>query len=808
MFSNKEIFKSQFTKKVASSYGKTIEEATPHELYMVLGTMIREEISANWIQTNKTYKKDKVKQAYYFSLEFLMGRMMGMNLMNMKIYNVCQEGLKDLGINLEMLEEEEPDAGLGNGGLGRLAACFLDALASLNLPGHGCGIRYRYGLFRQRIVDGYQVELPDNWLKEGNVWEIRRLDKAVEVRFYGHVSVADVEGRFSFEHHDYESVLAVPYDMPMIGYDTKTVNTLRLWNAEMFEKEFNPQEVGNHDQRQVIEYKRSTEAISELLYPDDSQVEGRVLRLKQQYFLVSAGLQSILRSFRKAGGAWQELPERVAIHINDTHPVLVIPELMRILMDEEELSWEQAWEITTKTVSFTNHTTLAEALETWPVDMVQHLLPRIYMIIEEIDRRFIKMVQGKTLGRDEVVDRVRIVHHGHVRMAHLAVVASYSVNGVAKLHTEILKKREMKDFYRIFPNKFNNKTNGITHRRWLLKANPVLANLVTETVGTGWIHDPEKLSELAHFADDSAMLERIGAIKRANKEKLAGVVKEQTGLVIDPSSIYDVQVKRLHAYKRQVLNALHIMDLYDRLREDPTLDLAPRTFIFAAKAAPSYYFAKKVIKLINSLAEIVNNDPAVKDRLKVVFLENYSVSLAEKIIPAADVSEQISTASKEASGTGNMKFMMNGAVTLGTLDGANIEIEQAVGEDNIFIFGLTANEVLNYYEYGGYSSFEMYNTNPRVRRVVDQLVSGRLGDIYGETRDIYNALLGENDQYFVLRDFCPYAEAQDRVDTAFGDTAGWNRRALINIARSGGFSGDRTIREYADEIWKIKPVKW
>ncbi|OEF96292.1 glycogen/starch/alpha-glucan phosphorylase [Desulfuribacillus alkaliarsenatis] len=804
MLTNKEEFKQVFQKRLVALHGTEVQEATTQEIYKTLGSLVREYISENWINTNASYKKSGVKQVYYFSLEFLLGRLMGSNLLNLDIYNVCKEGLLELGIDLDDIEEAEPDAGLGNGGLGRLAACFLDSLASLELPGHGCGIRYKYGLFEQKIINGYQVELPDNWLKEGNVWEIRKSDKAVEVKFGGYVTTEQVDGRLSFLHHNYEKVLAVPYDMPVVGYKNEVVNTLRLWSAETIIGNFDAYSISTHDQRKIIEYKRSTEAITEFLYPDDSHIEGRTLRLKQQYFLVSAGIQSILHNHKKHHHDVYSLPENVAIHVNDTHPVLAVPELMRILLDDELLSWDDAWEIMTKTISYTNHTTLAEALETWPVDLMRSLLPRVFMIIEEINRRFCQQVWADNPGNWELLRSVEIIRDGVVRMANLAIVGSYSVNGVAQVHTEIIKKREMKHFYQYFPEKFNNKTNGITHRRWLLRANPLLANVITELIGSDWIKNPTELQQLSKYVKDASFQEQIRSIKHNNKLNLAKIISKECGLTVDVGSIFDVQIKRLHAYKRQVLNVLHIMDLYNRLKEDPTIDMPPRTFIFGAKAAPSYHFAKKVIKLINTVASIINNDKYINDKLKVVFLENYRVSMAEVIIPATDISEQISTASKEASGTGNMKFMMNGAITLGTLDGANIEIEEAVGDDNIFIFGLTPNEVLNYHQVGGYSSWDMYNTHPRIRKVMEQLITGEVAQQAGDFKDIYDSLLIDNDEYFVLKDFIPYVDAQLKAGQAYMNQNKWTQMAIENIAQSGKFSSDRTIKEYASEIWRIR----
>ncbi len=806
MFADKEQFKSEFQKKLLVLYGTTVEEASSYDVYNTLGVMFREHISEKWAQTNTYYKNNKVKQVYYFSLEFLLGRLMGSNLLNLGIYQICREGFQELGIDLQAIEEQEPDAGLGNGGLGRLAACFLDSLASLQLPGHGCGIRYKYGLFEQKIVNGYQVELPDNWLKEGNVWEIRRIDKAVEIRFGGHVTNHYHDGRLRFQHENYEAVLAVPYDMPIVGHNSEVINTLRLWSAETILDSIDAYALSTYDHRKIIEHKRATEAITEFLYPDDSHIEGRTLRLKQQYFFVSAGIQSILRTFKKQQLPWHELPDHVAIHVNDTHPVLAIPELMRILLDEEALGWEEAWDITQRTISYTNHTTLSEALETWPTDMVRSLLPRIYMIIEEIDRRFHWQIDSLHGAQQMMRNKLEIIHYGNIRMANLAVLGSHSVNGVAQVHSDILKHREMNHFYQLFPERFNNKTNGITHRRWLMKANPQLALAITDAIGMEWMQDTTLLKQLQSFSDDRSFQDKISGIKRQNKEYLARMIYEDYGIPVNVDSIFDVHIKRLHAYKRQVLNVFHIMDLYDRLKQNPDLDIPARTFIFGAKAAPSYHFAKKVIKLINTVAKVINSDKTIGDKIKVVFLENYRVSSAEIIIPAADVSEQISTASKEASGTGNMKFMMNGAITIGTLDGANIEIEEAVGNDNIFIFGLTPNEVMHYYQHGGYSSQDIYNAHHRVRKVMDQLIHGIFAQLAPEIRDVYNSLLYDNDEYFVLKDFVPYVDTQDQVGRAYADKNRWIRMAIHNIACSGKFSSDRTIREYASDIWNISPV--
>ncbi|PLR79414.1 glycogen phosphorylase [Bacillus sp. V3-13] len=795
MFSNKEEFKALFLQRLELTYGKSFNDSTKWDQFHTLGSMIREYISLDWIQTNERYRSTGTKQVYYLSIEFLLGRLLRHNLINIGMEDVVDSGLKELGINLDELEEVEMDAGLGNGGLGRLAACFLDSLASLNLPGHGCGIRYKHGLFEQKIVDGYQVELPEHWLRHGHVWEVRKADLAIDIPFWGTVESYTEEGKLRFRHVDAEMITAVPYDIPVVGYKTNTVNTLRLWSAEPSPYPIN---------KDIMKYKRETESVSEFLYPDDTHDEGKILRLKQQYFLVSASIRSIIRSYKRNHANLLELPHYIGLHINDTHPVLAIPELMRVLLDEEKLGWDQAWKVTTKTISYTNHTTLSEALEKWPIRLFQPLLPRIYMIINEINERFCKDLWLRYPGDWERIEAMAIIAHGEVKMAHLAIVGSHSVNGVAKIHTDILKKREMVRFFEISPEKFNSKTNGINHRRWLLKANPRLASLITETIGPSWIENPAALSHLAEHLQDQLFLGQMNTIKRGNKEKLAGKIKEKTGIIVDPASIFDVQVKRLHAYKRQLLNILHIMHLYKQIKEDPNFKMHPRTFIFGAKASPGYYYAKKIIKLIHSVADKVNHDPKVNDRMKVIFLENYRVSLAEEIFPAADISEQISTASKEASGTGNMKFMMNGAVTLGTLDGANIEIMEKVGQENIFIFGLTASEVLNYYQNGGYHSREYYHLDTRIRIVVDSLVNGFFPGVGDEFETIYDSLLMQNDQYFVLRDFDAYAEIHKQAGKAYENERGWLKMSLMNIAHSGYFSSDRTIREYADDIWNIK----
>ncbi|AWC34347.1 glycogen/starch/alpha-glucan phosphorylase [Bacillus cytotoxicus] len=795
MFTHVESFKAAFLEKLETMYGKSFKESTSRDQYNTLGHMVREYMNQQWIATNEKYRTANQKQVYYLSIEFLLGRLLGSNMLNLGIRNICEQGLKELGISLKELEESEADAGLGNGGLGRLAACFLDSLASLNLPGHGCGIRYKHGLFDQKIVDGYQVELPEQWLLHENVWEVRRYDQAVEVSYFGHVEPIEQNGRLEFRHTGAEVIMAVPYDVPVVGYETDTVNTLRLWNAE-------PVPFPQHC-KDVLKYKRDTEVVSEFLYPDDTHDEGKILRLKQQYFLVSASLQNIIRMHRERNGTLQNLHEKIAIHINDTHPVLAIPELMRILLDEEKLSWEEAWYITTHTISYTNHTTLSEALEKWPVHIFKPLLPRIYMIIEEINERFCHELWERYPYEWKRIEDMAIIAHDLVKMAHLAIVGSYSINGVAKIHTEILKRREMRLFYEFYPEKFNNKTNGITHRRWLMKANPELTTLISEVIGTGWKKEPIRLEALQSFKNNTVFQEKLHAVKQKRKNILAERIQNKMGILIDPHSIFDVQVKRLHAYKRQLLNVLHILYLYNRLKEDSSFSFYPRTFIFGAKASPGYYYAKKIIKLINELARKVNDDPYVSQYMKVIFLENYRVSLAEDIFPAADVSEQISTASKEASGTGNMKFMMNGAITIGTLDGANIEIRDRVGDEACFIFGLTAEEVLHYYQNGGYRANDYYHHNRHIKKVVDQLTNGFFAKAGAEFEVIYDSLIIQNDEYFVLRDFSPYAERQEEVGKAYENRRKWLEMSIMNIAQSGHFASDRTILQYSKEIWGI-----
>lgn len=788
---DKDSFKEAYLHKVQRMYDKSPGEANRNERYAALGSLIRDYINPNWKKSKEQYNSKGEKELYYFSIEFLLGKLLEMNMLNMGLTEICTQALGELGIDINDMIQEEPDAGLGNGGLGRLAACFLDSMASLSLPGHGCGIRYKYGLFEQKIVNNNQVEVPDNWLKDGYIWEYRKTHKAVEVKFGG--------------HENYEVVLAVPYDIPMVGYQNNRVNTLRLWSAELAESDFNFAALNRNDYLKAVEYKHSVERISKILYPDDSLIEGRLLRLKQEYFFVSAGLQSIMRRFKRKNYAIKDFSDKIAVHINDTHPALAIPELMRLLLDDEGMSWEDAWRITTRTISYTNHTIMPEALEIWPVEMVKRLLPRIYMIIHEINERFCRELWERYPGEWGRISRMAVIADGLVHMARLAVVGSHSVNGVAELHSDILRNHIMHDFHKYYLHKFNNKTNGITHRRWLLKANPRLAALVTKTIGPQWIKYPLELMKLCQFTEDTGFKGQLAEIKLHNKQNLAKYIQEKNGISINVHSIFDVQIKRIHAYKRQILNALHVMHLYNVLKENPSFDMIPRTFIFAGKAAPSYYIAKQTVKLINLLAGLINYDKKIHDKLKVVFLENYSVSLGEMLFPAADVSEQISTASKEASGTGNMKFMMNGAITIGTLDGANVEIRETVGDENIIIFGLTAAEALNYYNYGGYNAWDVYNQDLRIKRVMEQLVNGFLPSEKEEFRPLYNYLLQNNDEFFVLKDFSAYCQAQLLLERKFRDRQQWLAMCVKNIAHSGHFSSDRSIGEYAAGIWRIRP---
>ncbi|WP_425061431.1 glycogen/starch/alpha-glucan phosphorylase [Sporomusa carbonis] len=799
-------FKEAFIAKIEAMHGKPLSQTSDREKFQALAALVRDLISKNLITTNSQRAKEHPKQVYYLSIEFLLGRLLETNLVNLGIRDTCAKALSLLGIELGTLIDQEEDAGLGNGGLGRLAACYLDSMAAIGLAGHGCGLRYRYGLFEQRIIGGYQHELPDNWLKDRSyVWEYRRPDEKVAVRFGGAVRV-QTNGKTRFIHENYERVIAVPYDVPVAGYKNEIVNTLRLWSAEVDVSHHNCCIHGN-DCNSVIGYKHGVESLTDILYPNDTHYEGKVLRLKQQYFLVSASLQSIMKSFRLHHHSLSELPDTIAVHINDTHPALAVPELMRILIDDCGLGWDDAWDLTVRTLSYTNHTVLPEALEKWPVGMMEHLLPRIYMIINEINERYCRQLWDKFPGDWDRIRSMAIIADNQVHMAHLAIAGSHSVNGVAEIHTQILKKSVMNNFYTHTPGKFTNVTNGITHRRWLLTANPMLADLITETIGPDWVEYPCNLAQLAPYAKDTGFLDTLANIKMHNKLKLAKYIKAKYNVVVDVKSIFDSHIKRIHAYKRQTLNVMHIMDLYNRLRENPNLDIVPRTFIFGGKAAPGYYRAKKTIKLINTLADKINNDKSIKDKIKVLFLENYNVSHAELIIPASDASEQISTASREASGTGNMKFMMNGAVTIGTLDGANIEIRNAAGADNIFVFGLSAEEVLNYYRYGGYNAWDIYNSDPRLKTVVDQLVNGFFPVDPDEFRTHHEALLRHNDEYFLLKDFASYVAAQCRLAEVYRDKYIWQKMCLMNIAHSGWFSSDRTFSEYAVDIWEMdQPV--
>ena len=811
---DKQTFKREVTENVKTLFRKTIEEATPQQLYQAVSYAVKEAIIDDWIATQETYDKEDPKVVYYMSMEFLMGRALGNNLINMTAYKEVKEALDELGIDLNLIEDQEPDPALGNGGLGRLAACFLDSLATLGYAAYGCGIRYRYGMFKQKIENGYQVEKPDNWLKDGNPFELRRPEYAKEVRFGGNIRVEydDRTGKTHFVQENYESVLAIPYDYPIVGYNNHVVNTLRIWDAEPI-VDFQLNAFDRGDYHKAVEQQNLAKTIVEVLYPNDNHYAGKELRLKQQYFFVSASLQAAVAKYKRKHDDLMKLPEKMTIQMNDTHPTVAVAELMRILLDEEDLGWNEAWEITTKTCAYTNHTIMAEALEKWPVDLFSRLLPRVYQIIQEIDRRFILKIQEQYPGNEEKIRKMAIIRDGQVKMAHLAIVAGYSVNGVARLHTEILKNQELKDFYQMMPQKFNNKTNGITQRRFLMHGNPLLAQWVTEKIGTkDWATDLSLMSGLKKWADDKEALKEFVDIKYRNKERLAKYILEHNGIEVDPRSIFDVQVKRLHEYKRQLLNILHVMSLYNQIKEHPERSFYPRTFIFGAKASAGYIRAKQIIKLINSVADVVNNDRSINGKLKVVFIEDYRVSNAEMIFAAADVSEQISTASKEASGTGNMKFMLNGAPTLGTMDGANVEIVEEVGIENAFIFGLSSDEVINFENHGGYDPYEIYNNDPEVRRVVEQLVDGTYSHGDSEMyRDLYNSLLkpiGGNraDMYFILKDFRSYAEAQTRVEAAYRDRDRWAKMALLNTACCGKFSSDRTIQEYVDDIWHLDAV--
>jgi starch phosphorylase len=790
--------------KFAETQGKSLEEGSSWEKYQALVSLINSYIAPKWVDSNKRYYENREKQVYYFSMEFLIGKLLPHYLSNLGIRDMVRDGLQDLGIDLEELVEAERDAGLGNGGLGRLAACFLDSMASLGIPGHGNGIRYKYGLFKQKIVNGFQAEVPDNWLDNGYPWEIRKPEKAVVVKFKGNVRVDNSEGRLTFHHENYEPVLAVPYDIPIVGNNNgDCINNLRLWSAEPMADEFDIASFNRGEYRQAVGYMTEIEAISYILYPDDSTHAGRELRLKQEYFFVAAGLGSIVRGFKEKIGSLKDFSKKVAIHINDTHPALCIPELIRILIDEEGMGWDEAYRIAVETISYTNHTIMPEALEKWPVDIFKYLLPRIYMIVEEIDRRYRIEMARRYPDSMNMIHDTAIIRDDQVWMANLAVIGSHSVNGVSRLHSDILKTHLLRDYHRIYPTKINNKTNGISHRRFLLEANPSLSKLITETIGDDWIRNPQKLEELIEFKEDRVFIDKLAKSKYENKAILANIIQDRMGISIDPTSIFDIQVKRIHAYKRQLLNIFRIMDIYNQLKVMPNLPYRPHTFIFAGKAAPGYHYAKTIIKLINAVANKVNKDPDTRDIIKVVFLENFNVTLAERIYPAADISEQISTASREASGTGNMKFMMNGALTLGTHDGANVEIREAVGDDNIFMFGLKAHEVMDLYQRRSYDSWNEYHNCYKLKKVVDQLINGFFREDEGDFRDIYHSLLGGNDEFFVLKDFCSYMEVWYELNMLYGDPFKWNSIALTNIAKSGVFSSDRTIKEYARDIWNV-----
>ncbi|MEG0135402.1 MAG: glycogen/starch/alpha-glucan phosphorylase [Cetobacterium sp.] len=802
---SKNKFKEDYIKRLTFTFAQNPDDATLMHKYLALGKLIKDYVSEPWAKTNDAYAKKQVKQMYYFSMEFLLGRLLNTYLLNLNIRDIAKEALRELGIDLDELLELEPDPALGNGGLGRLAACFMDSLATLNFPGHGCGIRFKHGLFNQKIENGYQKEILNNWLNEDFIWEIKKPDKSVSVLFGGNVELVNSIDGITPVYHGADKILAVPYDIPIVGADNETVNTLRLFSAELPEEDIDLSGLQKGGYQKFIDKKFQVESISQILYPDDSSPQGKLLRLRQEYFFVSAGLQTILKRYKKMGEPINRFSDFIAIHINDTHPAVAVAELMRLLLDEERLDWDTAWNITVQTMAYTNHTILAEALEKWPYDMFKKTLPRILMIVEEIDRRFCEEISRKYLENYHKIDAMKIIFDGQVRMANLAIVGSHSINGVAKLHTEILKNRELNDFYMFFPERFNNKTNGITHRRWLKNANPELYKLIIEKGGVECLKDTNKFVGFLKYVNDSKVLKALENIKLKNKEKVVAFVKKNYNLDISPFSIFDVQIKRLHAYKRQLLNIFHIIYLYNKIKENPELDIVPRTFFFGAKAAPSYSLAKNIIKLITSVANVINNDADIRNKLKVVFLENYGVSIAELIIPAGDVSEQISTASKEASGTGNMKFMMNGAVTLATLDGANVEIFDEVGEENIVIFGLTSEEVMKL-EKGGYNAWDIVNSSPDLQKIIKQLSDGTFCQNHEEFKEIIDHLLAHNDPYFVLKDFDAYVEAQYRINSLYEDKKRWLQVCLINIAHSGKFSSDNSIRKYAQSIWHIKEM--
>lgn len=808
----KEYFKKQVKDNLKNLFRKTIDDASKLQIFQAVCYSVKEVIIDDWMKTQKQYESDDPKYVYYMSMEFLMGRALGNNLVNLRAYTEVSEALDELGVDINTIEDMEPDAALGNGGLGRLAACFLDSLATLGYPAYGCGIRYHYGMFKQKIEDGFQIEVPDLWLKDGNPFEIKRVEYAKEVKFGGYVRMESGEdGKTKFIQEGYQSVKAVPYDMPIVGYDNSIVNTLRIWDAEPI-SEFNLESFDQGDYKKAVEQENLARNICEVLYPNDNHYAGKELRLKQQYFFISASVQCAIQKYKDKHKDIKKFYEKATFQLNDTHPTVAVAELMRILMDEEGLSWEEAWEVTTKTCAYTNHTIMSEALEKWPIELFSRLLPRIYQIVEEINRRFILEIEKKYPGNQEKIKKMAIIYDGQVKMAHLAIAAGYSVNGVAKLHTEILKKQELRDFYEMMPEKFNNKTNGITQRRFLMHGNHLLADWVTEHIGKEWITNLPLIHKMAVYADDEKAQQEFMNIKYQNKERLAKYILEHNGIEIDPRSIFDVQVKRLHEYKRQLLNILHIMYLYNQIKENPNMEFYPRTFIFGAKAAAGYKRAKLTIKLINSVADVINNDKSINNKIKIVFIEDYRVSNAEWIFAAADVSEQISTASKEASGTGNMKFMLNGALTIGTMDGANVEIVEEVGKENAFIFGLSSDEVINYEQNGGYNPMDIFNSDQDIRMVLMQLINGFYSPENPELfRDIYDSLLNTNssdraDTYFILKDFKPYAKAQKEVEAAYRDEKGWAKSAMLNMACSGKFTSDRTIQQYVDEIWHLDKV--
>lgn len=809
---DKETLKEQIRSNLRLLYRKDISEATPQMVYQAVAYSVKDTVINNWIETQKVFEETQAKKLYYLSMEFLVGRALGNTIQALAEEKEVQEALSELGFDLVSIEDEERDPALGNGGLGRLAACFLDSLSTLGYPAYGCGIRYHYGMFRQKIENGYQVEIPDEWLKYGYPFEIKREEYACEVKFGGYVTTRIEEGQPRFYQEGYQSVLAIPYDLPVVGYGNNMVNTLRIWDAEAMTS-FRLDSFDKGDYQRAVEEQNLARTISEVLYPNDNHYSGKELRLKQQYFFISASIQTAIRKFKQNHDDIHELPKYTVFQMNDTHPTVAVPELMRILLDEERLGWEEAWDITTHCCAYTNHTIMTEALEKWPIELFSRLLPRIYQIVEEINRRFILDIQAKFPGDQEKINRMAIVYDGQVRMAYMACCAAFSINGVAKIHTEILKKQTLKDFYELFPEKFNNKTNGITQRRFLLHGNPLLSEWITKKIGDEWVVDLPELKRLKVFVDDAQCRQEFMNIKYRNKLRLAKYIKQHNGIDVDPRSIFDVQVKRLHEYKRQLMNILHVMYLYNQLKDNPNLDMVPRTFIFGAKAAAGYHRAKLTIKLINAVAEVINRDHSINGKIRVIFIEDYCVSNAELIFAAADVSEQISTASKEASGTSNMKFMLNGAPTLGTMDGANIEIVGEVGEENAFIFGMSAEEVIHYENHGGYNPMEIFNGDQEIRRVLMQLINGFYSpDDPERFRDIYNSLLNTKssdraDTYFILKDFRSYAEAQRRVDAAYRDEESWARMCMLNTANAGKFSSDRTIEEYVRDIWRLEKVQ-